>query len=106
MEQTNVVVNVPEGKVIDYVSDTWAQQGDNFIIVYLKNKPKPWYEKDLGKGILCFVWDDWEECKSLRLVTGYVTENDYYKFRTKYSVYKNATPLTPDEIKEFTVCSN
>lgn len=34
-----------------------------------------------------------------------VVDSDY-PFRTSDNLYAHATPLTPDEIKEFTVCSN
>ena len=92
-------INIPEGKEV-----VWVETSGDLMVVTLKDAPPPWYG-NLGKGKLCWVWDEREDSKFIAFVTEYCSYSEY-PFRTINSLYAHATPLTPDEIKEFTVCSN
>ena len=93
-------INIPEGKEVDQVKISV----DELTIVF-NDVVTPWYE-NLGKGKLCWVWDVYKEDNIIVLVTKHIEFNDYPFKALSGSGWKNATPLTPDEIKEFTVCSN
>lgn len=59
-----------------------------------------WYE-NLGEGVLCWVWDDNEEWRQLRVITRYDSEA-VSKFGTKNCAwFEHAEPMTSEEVKKF-----
>lgn len=59
-----------------------------------------WYEA-LGEGVLCWVWDDNEEWRQLRVITRYDSEA-VSKFGTKNCAwFEHAAPMTAEEVKKF-----
>ena len=52
------------------------------------------------RDILCFVWDEYEKHKTIALVESYSPDSTT-PFWTRDLAYKNARPLTLEEVKEF-----
>ena len=59
-----------------------------------------WYDA-LGEGVLCWVWDDNEEWRQLRVITRYDSEV-VSKFGTKNCAwFEHAEPMSAEEVKKF-----
>ena len=75
---------------------------------YLWEKVSDWrieykWEDDIGDGVLCCVSDSNRTPDArdfLLIITGYDREEDY-PYRTSYTGYKFATPLTLEEAKKY-----
>ncbi len=62
--------------------------------------PCQWYD-DLGEGVLCWVWDDSEEWRQLRVIRRYDSEV-VSKFGTKNCAwFEHAEPMSAEEVKKF-----
>jgi len=62
--------------------------------VYTKSEPK-WYENlGEGEGVLCWVWDEFEEDKCLGIISKYEPESCYKYVGTGTDRWENAKPLT------------
>ncbi len=55
---------------------------------------KPWYERDIpSQGVLCWVWDNGNQERTLSLVTSYVGDSTW-PFKTVTDKFKYAEAMT------------
>jgi hypothetical protein len=76
---------------------------DNFLKFRRKPKEPSWYENIPEHGVLCWTCDVEENTtRYLDLITAFIGEYGYYKFRSKDgALWVFATPLTNEEIEAF-----
>jgi len=61
----------------------------------------PWYENIPEHGFLCWVWDEPEDKRHLKLVSEYLRDADY-QYRSRLEIgYRNAIPITPEEAQKY-----
>ena len=67
-------------------------------------KPKEWYEDIPKEGVICWVWDEDENKKRLRLITDFYQNAEYQFKETNKGFYdgdavgwKHAEPVKPEE---------
>lgn len=77
----------PIGFLFDYPQD-WS--------IYT---PPKWYDNILECAAPCWVWDDYEKRKIMMFVSRYIPGHIYPFKTTNDNSYKNATPLTKQEIQ-------
>ncbi len=59
----------------------------------------PWHKNIPNQGVLCWVWDEEEDVKAIRNVTGY-TDYSSYSFRGDDDFgWFHAQPLTREEVE-------
>ena len=78
-------------------SPTWER-----ILYRPKPKPKPeeWYDNIPEKGILCWVWDEFEEYKIANIVINTVNNEHGLFYKTDSLMgnsWRNAEPIKPKE---------
>ena len=73
----------------------WNRLDDLYIEV-------PWQE-NIGKGKLCWAWDIDRNSAVIRMVTALDKASSYPYRAESCTGYKNAEPMTPEEIAEYTV---
>lgn len=63
--------------------------------------PKNWWDEIPGKGVLCWVWDHSEANKEMSIITAYDPDEKSFPFESTTSCFKNAVPLTKEEVLQY-----
>ena len=67
-----------------------------------ESKEPEWYENIPEHGVLCWVDDINETARNIiERITFVVNEHEFYRFRSRETIWKYATPLTNEEIEAF-----
>ena len=98
--ESNCVVNPDDKGWLDCtVNPQWGNEGLKFR---LKPKEPEWYENIPEHGVLCWVDDINETARNIiERITFVVNEHEFYRFRSRETIWKYATPLTNEEIEAF-----
>ena len=64
-------------------------------------KPEPqWFEEIPPQGVLCWVWDEHRNNAGVVVVQKF-NPGFHHGFMTQHNYYRNAEPLSNDEIRQF-----
>jgi hypothetical protein len=64
---------------------------------------KEWYEDIPEHGVLCWVWDENYSCKVIEVVYEYNKEEMYSFIIEDARGYRNAKPMTLEEVKKYII---